>query len=394
MSVIKNLIAVGMSCLVCVNTYASESSSGEEDNNIGESKFAEHQKIMVRLKGLTKIDYGIWAYEKISCLEDSHWIKRSGLFNSAVTVIGDAISKILVNSDEFELGEDENPKELITFKANPKGYDRSNWNAFICYNFINQIVKASIKRQINIDVNQIFKDIKQNALQHYKNANIKDLATQLDTSISDIKQYNRVLDLSTFLKLFSEIKSKIKNGKDCTSCIVNHYGRKLDDIKLRDVEKGKIKIRGSEKYIKLQNKGYAQDWWIRRAYGLNYPMAGEFFNTYNKFCLDLEFDETKKVWRTSAIESFKKIRYIQPDEQKEVTNVLYDNEHLKRSRQTIEKINKYMVERIPDEYENTSDAANKTVEKIINDNKKQQEKKERTNCTRLLCAVRYKSVWK
>ena len=122
-------------------------------------------------------------------------------------------------------------------------------------------------------------------------------------------------------------------------------------------------------------QSYVQDWWIRRAYGLNYPMAGEFFNTYNKFCLDLEFDETKKVWRTSAIESFKKIRYIQPNEQKEVTNVLYDNEHLKRSRQTIEEISKYMVKCIPDECENVSEAANKTVEKIINDNKKQQEKK-------------------
>ena len=264
---------------------------------------------------------------------------------------------------------------LVRIKANPEGYDRSNWNAFICYNFINQIVKASIKRQINIDVNQIFKDIQDKALAFYEDKNIVNLKGKLETSISDIKKYNRVLDLSTFLKLFSKLKSKIKNGKDCTSCIVNSYGRKLDDIKLRDVEKGKIKIRGSEEYIKLQNKGYAQDWWIRRAYGLNYPMAGEFFNTYNKFCLDLEFDETKKVWRTSAIESFKKIRYIQPDEQKEVTNVLYDNEHLKRSRQTIEKINKYMIERIPDECENVSEAANKTVEKIINDNKKQQEKK-------------------
>ena len=88
MSVIKNLIAVGMSCLVCVNTYASESSSDEEDNNIGNSKFDEHQKIMVKLKELTKIDYGIWAYDKISCLEASHWIKQPKLFESAVTVIG------------------------------------------------------------------------------------------------------------------------------------------------------------------------------------------------------------------------------------------------------------------------------------------------------------------
>ena len=236
---IKDLLVASVSCLVCVNTYATTLTQDE---------------IKTRLKGLTKIDYGIWAYERIAPHENSHWIKQPELFKSAVTVIGDAISKILVNSDEFELGEDENPKELITFKANPEGYDRSNWNAFICYNFINQIVKASIKRQRNIDVEQIFKDIKQNALQHYKNANIKYLATQLDTSISDIKQYNRVLDLSTFLKLFSKLKSEIKNGKDCTSCIVNTCGRKLNDIKLRDVKNGTIKIRGSEECIKLQNK--------------------------------------------------------------------------------------------------------------------------------------------
>ena len=67
---------------------ASESSSDEEDNNISESKFAEQQKIMVRLKEFTKIDYGIWAYDKISCLKDSHWIKQPKLFQSAVTVIG------------------------------------------------------------------------------------------------------------------------------------------------------------------------------------------------------------------------------------------------------------------------------------------------------------------
>ena len=103
MSVIKNLLAVGVSCLVCVNTYASESSSDEEDNNTSEGKFAEQQKIMVRLKELTKIDYGIWAYDKISRQKDSHWIKQPELFKSAVTVIGRAISAYLANSDNSNL---------------------------------------------------------------------------------------------------------------------------------------------------------------------------------------------------------------------------------------------------------------------------------------------------
>ncbi|MBQ2175528.1 MAG: hypothetical protein II453_10865, partial [Alphaproteobacteria bacterium] len=365
MSVIKNLLAVGVSCLVCVNTYASESSSDEEDNKTSEGKFAERQKIMVRLKELTKIDYGIWAYDKISRQKDSHWIKQPELFKSAVTVIGGAISAYLANSDEFELKKEKKLKNLITFAANPTLYNRANWNAFICYNLINDVAKASKGKTETVDVNEIFDDIKRKALKHYENANIEDLASKLDTNISDIKKYNRVLDLSAFLELFSELKSKIKNGKDYTSCIVNPRGRKLNDIQLKDVKNGTIKIRGSGEFIKLQYNGYTRDWRIRRAYGLNYPMTGKFFNTHNKFCLDLEFDETKNVWRTSAIKSFKKIKYIQPNEQKEVTNVLYDDDHLKRSMQAIETISKYM-----DSYkcENASDAANAAVEKIINDN--------------------------
>ena len=239
---------------------------------------------------------------------------------------------------------------------------------------INDVAKASKGKTGTVDVNKIFDDIKQKALKHYENANIKNLASQLDTSISDIKKYNNVLDLSTFLELFSKLKSKIKNGKDYTSCIVNPRGRKLNDIQLKDVKKGTIKIRGPEEHIMLQYQGYTQDWWIRKAYGLNYPMHGEFFHTDNKFCLDLKFDETKKVWRTSAIKSFKKIKYIQPNEQKEVTNVLYDDDHLKRSMQAIETISKYM-----DSYEceNASEAANAAVGKIINDNEQRLRKKKK-----------------
>lgn len=233
---------------------------------------------------------------------------------------------------------------------------------------INEVVKASTGQKETIDVNEIFNDIKRKALEHYKNANIKDLATQLDTSISDIKEYDSVLDLSAFLKLFSELKSEIKNGNDYTDCIVAPSRRKLAAIELRDVKKGEIKIRGSAEFITLQYDGYTQGWWIRRAYGLNYPMTGKFFNTHNKFCLDLKFDENKKVWRTSAIKPFKKIRCIQPNEQDEVTNVLYDDWHLDNRMQQIKQISKFMGQGIPKTWEDVSDAAKAAVGKIINDN--------------------------
>ena len=284
------------------------------------------------------------------------------------------ISACLADSDEFELDKNGKPKDLITFAADPVLYDQSNWNAFICWNLINEIVKLSMKEQ-EIDINKIFDDIKQKALRYYKNANIKDLATQLDTSISDIKKYDSVLDLSTFLKLFSELKSEIKNGNDYTDCIVAPSRRKLAAIDLSDVKTGEIRIRGSGESITQKYKDYTMDWWIRRAYGLNYPMTGEFFNTHNKFFLDLEFDETKKVWRTSTIESFKKIRYIQPNEQKAVIGVLYDDENLKRSMPTIKQISKFMDEGIPKKWGSSDDAAKAVVGKIINDNKQLRGKK-------------------
>jgi len=286
---IKDLLVASVSCLVCVNTYATTLTQDE---------------IKTRLKGLTKIDYGIWAYERIAPHENSHWIKRSGLFNSAVTVIGDAISKILVNSDEFELGEDENPKELITFKANPEGYDRSNWNAFICYNFINQIVKASIKRQRNIDVEQIFKDIQDKALAFYEDKNIVNLKSKLETSISDIKKYNDVLNLDGFLDSFGDLKRD--EILDIDYVIMSSNSRGLRQMNVRDLKQNEIWIQGCDEYFQIQKERYSVFWWIKQASGLSYPLRGKFLGNACKFELCLKYDEKNEVWKASEITPFKK----------------------------------------------------------------------------------------
>ena len=368
---IKDLLVASVSCLVCVNTYATTLTQDE---------------IKTRLKGLTKIDYGIWAYEKIAPQKDSHWIKQPGLFNSAVTVIGDAISKILVNSDEFELGEDENPKELITFKANPEGYDRSNWNAFICYNFINQIVKASIKRQRNIDVEQIFKDIKQNALQHYKNANIKRLATQLDTSISDIKQYNDVLNLDGFLDSFGDLKRD--EIRDIDYVIMSSNSRGLRQMDVRDLKQNEIWIQGCDKPFYIQKKGYSAPWWIKQASGLSYPLRGKFLGNACKFELCLKYDEKNEVWKASEITPFKKIKYLKEYEQKEVTKILYDKNHIAKNKDQIQEVEAIICDDAKPKqslfssnkkykYEDTTEAAKDIVKGIITDNKAYTESKKK-----------------
>ena len=365
MSVIKkSLIAIGMGCLVCINTYAMEMSQKE---------------MMTRMKGVIKIDYGIWAYEKIAPYENSHWIKQPELFKSAVTVIGDAISACFANSDEFALDKKGKPKDLITFAANPVRYDQSNWNAFICWNLINEIVKLSMKEQ-KIDINKVFEDIKAKALKHYKNANIENLETKLDTSIGDISEYNRVLELSTFLKSFGEYKScEIDVNKDYTSCITGNYTRELHDIKLRDVDYGKIGIRGSQEFITLQYKGYHRDVTIRKAYGLSYPVDGKFLNTTNKFNLELEFDDKRNVWRAYKIEPFKKIKYITPSEQKRVTEILYRPNGIDKNYDLIKEYEKYMDTHTFEykTYKTLKAAAKDVVKQIIEINQEKLQKKKK-----------------
>ena len=362
MSVKKSLIAIGMGCLVCINTYAMEMSQKE---------------MMTRMKGVIKIDYGIWAYEKIAPYENSHWIKQPELFKSAVTVIGDAISACFANSDEFALDKKGKPKDLITFAANPVLYDQSNWNAFICWNLINEIVKLSMKEQ-KIDINKVFDDIKAKALEHYKNANIENLETKLDTSIGDISEYNRVLELSTFLESFGKVKKcKINVNKDYTSCITDKHARKLHDIKLSDVDDGSIAIRGSKEFITLQYKDYSRRMPIRKAYGLSYPVDGKFLNTTNKFNLILEFDDDEKVWRTYKIIPFKKIKYLHPNELEKVTQVLYDNNHIEQDMDQIKKLEYFIDVSTSESNLDYKEASKCLVKEIIEWNKKRLQAKKK-----------------
>ncbi|MBQ9335296.1 MAG: hypothetical protein IJS10_01990 [Alphaproteobacteria bacterium] len=365
MSVIKkSLIAIGMGCLVCINTYASESS--EEDDNIGDPKVSKHEKIMVRLKELTKIDYGIWAYEKIAPLEKTHWIKQPELFKSAVTVIGKAISACYANSDEFALDENGKPKDLITFAANPKGYDRSNWNAFICWNLINEIDKLSYKlRDINID--KIFGDIKQKALEHYKNDNIENLETKLDESILDISEYNRALKLSEYLETLCGRKIRATK-EDYWTMMHDNSARGLKDVTLGKVRKGKICIQGQEKDIKLSYNGYSFDWTLQKAHGLSYPVVGEFLNTDNKFCLELKFDTDKKVWKTSKIRPFKQIKNLEESEKEQVCKILYTDDQIKTNRKQIDSVENYIHSQTKQAHREYKATAKDAVRQLVDQN--------------------------
>ena len=352
-----------LSCLVCVNAYASDSSS-EEDNNIDESELNKND--MLKLKGWTKIDYGIWAYEKIAPLEETHWIKQPELFKSAVTVIGDAISACFANSDEFALHEDKKPKDLITFAADPKGYDRSNWNAFICWNLINEIVKLSMKEQ-KIDINKVFKDIKTKALAHYENANIENLETKLDTSIGDISEYNRALKLSEYLGTLCERKIRATE-EDYWTMMHDNSARGLKNVTLGKVRKGKICIQGQEEDIKLSYNGCSFDWTLQKAHGLSYPVVGEFLNTDNKFCLELKFDTDKKVWKTSEIKPFKQIKNLEESEKEQVYKILYTNDQIKTNRKRIDGVENYIHSQTQQAHRGYKATAKDAVRQIVKQN--------------------------
>lgn len=122
--------------------------------------------------------------------------KVSKYRESIVNVIGHAIADCITKQKEFANVDEHKKVNVITFKVNPIGYSRANWNAVILYNFVYSLW-SNQQRDINdINIDDVFKHIKNNLLHHYENSDIIDLSRNLDTSITDIKEYNKQLDLA------------------------------------------------------------------------------------------------------------------------------------------------------------------------------------------------------
>ena len=109
-------------------------------------------------------------------------------------------------------------------------------------------------------------------------------------------------------------------------------------------------------------------------------MRGKFLGNACKFELCLKYDEKNEVWKASEITPFKKIKYLTPYEQKEVTKILYDKNHIAKNKDQIQKVEAIICDDAKPKrslfssnkkykYEDTTEAAKDIVKNIITDNK-------------------------
>ena len=153
--------------------------------------------------------------------KEQYWILEPEYQNSRTKVIGNAIADCVTGEKEFK-DKDKKPGDIITFEGtNPETYKQKHWNAFILYNYINEVINGGNDG----DVAEVLKDKLDELKKNYRGK----YGEAIDKAVAYIQDYVYALDLYGELIKFRDSKQRYdtyQETQDIAPCKLGAFDNK------------------------------------------------------------------------------------------------------------------------------------------------------------------------